>query len=67
MDCLERALRFYECPAIWRRVLRTNNVAERAMRRLRGGLRRAGRSPSNISGTIVILFASALSFNRQNP
>lgn len=67
MRNLDMALTFYDYPASWQRAIRTNNAAESAMRRLRDGLRRAGGSPGSTTGAIVILFASALSFNRQNP
>ena len=67
MRNLEMALTYYDYPASWQRAIRTNNAAESAMRRLRDGLRRAGGSPGSTTGAIVILFASALSFNRQNP
>ena len=67
MRNLDMALTFYDYPASWQRAIRTNNAAESAMRRLRDGLRRAGGSPGSTTGAIVILFASALSFNRQIP
>jgi len=67
MRNLDMALTFYDYPASWQRLIRTNNAAESAMRRLRDGLRRAGGSPGSIPGATVILFASALSFNHQIP
>ena len=67
MRNLDMALSFYDYPASWHRAIRTNNVAESAMRRLRDGLRRAGGSPGSMTGAIAILFASSTAFNRRNP
>jgi transposase-like protein len=57
------ALSFCGFPTSWHEAIRTNNVAEAAMRTFRDALRRAGGSPCSTHGALAILLAQAIHFN----